>query len=237
MAFPQVLSVAHSQTSTENTSHTVTMPSGVASGDLLVAFIAENGAHAGASAPVFPAGWTRVLDGNANNVTAAWAYKVSDGTEGASITVTTTDSEQTASTVYRIEGHDSSTTAPQSLTYFNSGTNNTPNADNLTPTGGAKDYLWLWCCGADSGYIITTLPASFTNLETSDSGSGANTSAAMSTGRMELNAASHNAAAATLEGSEGYLCCTVAVHPGTEGNPAGGADILDPMGMMGFFGA
>lgn len=236
MAYPQVLSVAHSNTPTDQTSHTVTLPSGIGSGDLLLAFAGLNGAHA--AEPVFPAGWTRVCHSNAFNISAAWAYRVADGTEGASITCTST-SEQAAFSVYRIEGHGSTAQAPQSVAYYNAASTGTAtgNPDNLTPTGGSKEYLWFFQCVSDSGVLLSAAPTDFGNLLTSASGSTANASVAVGTARREYTAASYNVVAGTLASSESSLAVTVVVHPGAEGGGGGAAAALDPFGMSGFFGA
>jgi hypothetical protein len=219
MAFPQVITVAHSQTTTDQTSHTVTLPSGIGAGDLLLMWLAFNGTSGAVNTP---SGWTPLQAAAANNANGYPFYRIADGSEGASVAVTTTTAQELAATVYRIEGHDSTTNPPSIPTSWNSGTTSAPDAGNLTPAGGAKDYLWFCAVAADSGFVITATDGSFGNLLTSDSGSNANASAAISTARRELNASSLNPGAFTLEGAEGWLAVCLAVHPGTEGNPVVG---------------
>ena len=234
MAFPVVQTTAASTDGTDVTTHVVTMPSGLVSGDLALVFFCANGSS---DSGTWPGGWTKVLGAGANGISAAWGWRVSDGTEGASISISTV-AQQSASRVYRITGHASSTNPPEGVAGWGSGATSTPDISTNTPTGGAKDYLWIWACAADSGYVVTALPTNFTNLLQSDSGSTANGSAAMSTGQQNLNAASLDPAAATLEAAEGWLCQLIAIHPGAEGGGGGGGTaVLDPFGMAGFFGA
>ena len=214
MAFAQVIGTPTGSSHDSGvTDHTVTLPT-LAAGELaLVLFVSHEAA-------TFPAGWTRVASTGANNIAGSWAHHICDGTEGASITVTTVGAVASAHLVYRIQGHGSSSQVPQSLSSATCVVTATPDPTTCTPTGGAKDYLWIVFIGADSGYVVTAASANYTDLVTSDSGSTANVSMAVSSFRRELNAVSQNAGACTLEASEGTYAITIAVHPGTEGNPA-----------------
>jgi hypothetical protein len=152
VAFPAVGATATS-TQASGTSHTVTLPTGIAAGHLLVAIFGLRLA----TTVTWPAGWTPISTANLYYV----AYRVADGGEGASITVTTSAARTSAHHVYRITGQHSA--APE-IASADSATVNPP---SLTPSWGADDTLWL-----ASGLILpddvdtdfTAAPASFTNL-------------------------------------------------------------------------
>ena len=216
MAFPQVVGTNSSQQTTDVTSHTVALPSGIVAGELLVVILAI---AVGSDSGTYPAGWNKLGAAGANNIAASWGWRVADGTEGASITVTTSGAQESAHQSFRIQGHNSSTNVPQTGG-AGSGTDSSAEVHSFAPTGGAKDYLFIAYAAADSGVAATSAPTSFTNLVVSDSGSDANASCAISTARRELNAASIDPDQFTLEASEGWLTALIGVHPGVEGNPA-----------------
>jgi hypothetical protein len=132
---------------------------------------------------------------------------------------------------WRIRGHSASTNPITDIGYWAVATSATPDAALNTPSGGAKDYLWMWMNGADDGRICTAAPTNYTNLETSDNGSTGGSSA-MSTARRELNAASENPGTATLEASGAWMAIVVAIHPGSEGDLSGAKVISRPRTVM-----
>lgn len=237
MAFPTVAGTTSSVQSSDTTTHTVSLPGSIAAGELLVVAWGSGGLNPGA-ALTWPGGWTVKSSTTSSNVGGRWAYRIADGSEGASISVTSGSVTKSAHRSWRIQGHDTTTNALQDQGFWNVGTDAAPNPPGHTPTGGAKDYLWLEFAAADSGLLCSAASASFTNLETAQSGVNVNADAGLSTARRELNASSTDPAAMTLSGAEGWVAITTAIHPGSEGIPSpGGGDVLDPMGMRGFFGA
>ena len=212
MAFPRVAGTASSVESTAVTSHDVSLPSSIVVNDLLVAFFAYSGAF---QAPTFPAGWTQVIHSNTNNIGATWAWRRADGSEGATIVVTTgAAARQSAHFVYKIKAG-GLVQRPESRAFWSSGLSSTPNPDSYTPSGGAQDYLWLECVAADSGFVCSGASANYTDFATSDSGADVDASAALSVAQRALNAASEDPGALTLEGSEGWLAITVSIPPST----------------------
>lgn len=218
MAFPTVQTQNTSQESSATTTHTVSLPSGIVSGDLLLAFMAIDAGSAPFTS--FPGGWTEIKDVSEtqNFVTLAVAYRDADGGEGASISVSTTPSAQSAHATYRITGHDTGN-APEISTGA-SGDSNTADPDSLTPTGGAKDYLWFALCAVDGSgstgpWAVTAAPSNYTNLVSSESG-GATDGSTVGVARRELNASSEDPGTFTLEevGGKEWFAATLAVHPG-----------------------
>jgi hypothetical protein len=217
MAFPIVAGTAASQTTISGTTHTVSLPTGIVSGELLVVAMAYQTAP---SFITFPAGWTAKTSSDTGGAAGVWAYRVANGTEGTSITVTFGIAQQAAHRSWRIQGHSTSTNPMTDVGFWQAGTSAAPDTGAATPVGGTKDYLWLWFTAGAGGRICTSAPTSYTNLETSDSGSAA-TSVALSTARRALNAASENAGAGVLESSGAWMSIVTAVHPGSEGSSGG----------------
>jgi len=135
-----------------------------------------------------------------------------DGGEGGSITVTTTNTVKSAHLSYRITGHElPSTQAPEASTGWNSESDANPDPDSLTPTGGAKDYLWFAISAADDGRNYTGYPSSYANGEyVKSSGPG---SCSIASARRNLNASSENPGVFTIEAADQVVAGTIAIHP------------------------
>ena len=216
MAFPSPDAFNTSITDTAGTSHTLNLPTGIASGDLLMVFFD----YAVISNTItFPGGWTTLTTASIENAVGsteglATAYRIASGSEGSSITVTTSVSTRANHQSIRITAHDSST-APEAV----AGTvnNATPDPPALTPTGGAQDYLWI-AVGARSRASTTAdlsaAPTNYSNLTTSaNSGTGS----AFSTGgiaKRQLNASSEDPGTFTSTDTTAESCdATIAVYP------------------------
>ena len=135
------LSVVATNTSTQasGTSHTVALPSGIEDGQLVLVFFAHG--TTGSPTVTWPAGWTRFI------TLTGWqaAYRFVDGTEGASITVTTNTAQVSAHCTILIAG--AARTAPEATTA--TGTSATPNPPSHSPVGGLQTYLWVAAGGAN----------------------------------------------------------------------------------------
>lgn len=212
MAFPQIVTNTTSEEQNAVTSHTVDLPSGIVSGNLLLVFFSTD------ESPVvaWPAGWTQFFSksGHGTDCKIFAAYRQADGLEGSTITVTTSaggdssGSEPSAHASYRISGaEDPSTQAPEGSSGATGSTIN-PDPDSLTPTGGAKDYLWIAAVSTNNTTTYSSAPTGYSNfltIVTSQNGIG--------TADRENNATSENPGAFTLSGSTRWGAGTIAVHP------------------------
>ena len=212
MAFPVIAATNTSLEDAANvTSHTVNLPAGIVSGNLLIVVFNADGTGVG----TFPAGdWTVINSqgSGANRLTIA--YRQADGGEGSTITVTTAAAERSAHVAYRITGHeDPATQAPQDAsTFAASGVN--PDPPDLTPTGGAKDYLWIAIEGHDRDRTTDAFPTNYVSNQLNARGTGAN-SVAVAMATDEVNAASENPGTFTISASDQWAAVTIAVHPGS----------------------
>lgn len=217
MAAPTIQTTAESATTTAGTSHTVTLPSGIVAGDLILIL----GAHVGSSTFNAVTGWTEFLDENAGAVRNAYGVaRRADGTEGASLALTSSASEKPAFIAYRISGADEPALQAPTLSTVATGASSNPNATNCNP-GTSKDYLWIsffTLAGeeADDDTWCTAAPASYTGLLQKTAGvAGTNTSAIIATASRQLTASAEDAGSFTIVVTpvNTWRAFTLAVHP------------------------
>lgn len=130
---------------TDATSHTVNLPASIVVGELLIAVVTFDGNPT----VTWPAGWTTlhagVANGSASRVEAR--YRVADGSEGASITLTTNASEMFCYNVLRISDYQGTPEASTGAV----GTSVIIDPDTLNPSWGTGDTLWLEVGAYDQG--------------------------------------------------------------------------------------
>jgi hypothetical protein len=205
MAFPVVAASITSKEDSNTTSHTVSLPSGISVGNLLLVFFATDGDNTitnwGGFTEIFS-----VSNGTASSLHVG--YKIAVGSD--TLTVTTSSSEESSHVAYRITGHHTSQMPEASS--GNTGNSDSPDPDELTPTGGAKDYLWIAAEGNDHLDTTSAWPTNFTlyNKEESNANAGG---CNVGVGGYELNASVLNPGTFTLDAGEQWVACTVAVHP------------------------
>ena len=204
MAFPQVAAVSGGNNASDSKQHTVNLPDGIQSGDLLLVFFAADGYPT----ITFPGGWTQLFQtANSSYVAFGAWYRIADGEEGATITVETSTWEMSAHTSYRITGYSGTPEAGISATSNSSW----PDPPSLTPTWGAEDTLWFACEGNDHQYSVSSYPTNYAD--------GRNDIASPSTGcgvgtcRRELNAVSENPGTFTIAASEQWVANIIAIQP------------------------
>jgi hypothetical protein len=207
---PQVAATNTSVNNTANTNHTVNLPSGIQSGNLLIVIFGFDG---GTNQTItWPIGWTSFFRSDRSTVVGvAAAYRQADGSEGSTITVQTSANTRSSHNSYRITGAaDPATRPPESAA--SNGNSTTPNPPSLTPTGGAKNYLWIALETNNDGTItITAYPANYSggiqangDLNASTTGSAA----------RQLNAASEDPGTFTITGTGiAWAAGTLVVHP------------------------
>lgn len=216
MAFAIIETRAESNVTSAGTSHAVTKPSGTASGDLWVIFFG----HAVACTLNALAGYTELVDTNSAN-SEKILYRLCDGTEGASVTFTSSASTKSAHLSYRISGAENPSTQAPQLSTVATGTSTTPNATTCTPTGGAKDYLWITAFvtageEADDDTWGGAAPTNYANAiyKTTAVAGTPTTNCSVAASDRSANAASEDALAWGANAqSLAWRAWTIAVHP------------------------
>lgn len=210
MTFPTVQSRTTGASGAVSTSHTVTLPTTVNSGDLLlVAFTCGGGSGTSITWDNTTAGaWTTVANNNqSTNVRGALFSKVAGGTEAsAALSITLGASVQAAWTIWRISGCEGSIEAVVST-----GTTATVNFSALTPSWGADDTLWLAVGHFPGTQAVSTYSTSYSDA-TRSAGSGTGRVLTESCERL-LNAASETPSSWTLAFSATHVQHVVAVRP------------------------
>lgn len=227
MAFPAVEATSNiiagvaNGGSTAATTHTVRMPATVSSGALLI--IVGRATVAGAVSISTGIGtWTIVQDSSdASDDVTFWAYlpTLAAGTEASTDVTVTHGSGKLAAIALSVTGAVApGTQAPQTSTVA-VGTGSNPGPTAATPTGGAKDYLWIAWHGADGEHTVppATIPASYGNSVGCHTGTAGavGTNCGVATADRQLNASSEDAGTWTtsVAVATGWTSYTIAVHP------------------------
>jgi hypothetical protein len=137
MAHPVIAAAAASATPADATSHVCALPTGITVGDLLLAVVVCRGS----AVMTWPAGWTAITNGAGASGTAVRSearYRIADGSEGASITITG-GSVAWVSRTWRITGHKAAAPACAATTATSADANPPYLGDNAY----ARNSLWL----------------------------------------------------------------------------------------------
>jgi len=215
MAFPVIATTNTTNGTTATTSAVVNMPASIAAGDLLL--VLHRSAVGTAAHSDGGGTWTNLFNDNSDasdDRISLW-YKVAAG--GDSLTITQTSSKF-ASIAWRITGAaNPATQAPQFATLV-TGSSTTPDPGSLTPTGGAKDYLWLWMGGWEGEQ---TSPPAGNPTDYADSILGANsgtggaitTNCRVASAARSFNAVSQDPGSWTISVTDDWTATVVAIHP------------------------
>ena len=232
MAFPVDSARQGTNITTAATSHTINVGSPV-SGTLLIVLVC----FPSAPGTVTFTGYTLLSS------FIAWTdevlhvyYRQADGTEGATDALSTTSSVKLCAISWEITGAaNPATQAPQVSTSSIGSGGSVMQSNPITPTGGAKDYLFM-SLGLVSGETSfpTAQPASYANLVTANSGTGgaATTNCIGCGATRQANTATETPGPFTHPlGDVGAI--TVAVHPpaGATTHTKAGFSKADPDGF------
>lgn len=204
MAFPTV-AATNTSTQASSTSHTVNLPASIAAGDLLLIFFGYNNS---ADDVTTPSGWTQFF--NVTNGGRFYAYyRVADGGEGSTVTITSGTSGISQHNSYRITGYQGT---PESATAL--GASTTPDPPNLTPSWGADDTLWIAATHPVNSAADLTAPTNYGGLIQT-----APTSFQVGSANRQLNAASENPGTFANASNSVWEAATVAIQPAVAGQP------------------
>jgi hypothetical protein len=220
-AWAQFPIVAATNTSTDTTSDTnqvISLPANIAAGNLLL--LVHHGSGLDSTPNTACTGWTLLDDEPlfSNTSHLAIFYKIASGSEGASVTCTTDQVEDSAACTYRITGWHGTT--PPEISTNTENTTGEPDPASVTPSWGAEDTLWIAIASEDfnnsdfTAYPINYGTANIT-IATHTSNGGACAMAARG-----LNATSENPGTFTTDATAvGWGAFTVAVRDDGVGGP------------------
>lgn len=218
MAFPSTAAAPTATAfATSVTSMPVNMPSSIASGDLLIAFVHVRNAGTW----TLPSGWTDIStlsQGGGGTVGKLNGfYKIAAGTESGT-TPTWTSSIGTTGEwqTYRVTGWHG-TTPPEATT--TNGDASAANPPSLTPSWGADDTLWIALAGHSAGSTAawSAGPSSYSGFQINGASSGGS-AVSIASAYRQLNASSEDPGAYTVSGSNRFWSSgTIAIRPATGG--------------------
>jgi hypothetical protein len=154
-SFPTLAATATTAIGSNTTSHVVNLPAGIANGDLLLMWFRTGNTTTPHTAP---SGWTEFQTNSVTSGRTTLFWRVSDGSDGSTATVTSTNARRSAAIVMRITGQAAS--SPIQAGAFSS----SYDPDSLTASGGSAKYLWLAMCSSRQTIDITAAPTNFTGL-------------------------------------------------------------------------
>lgn len=143
------------------------LPTPVAAGDLIIAAVDTDLPN-----PItFPSPWVKIGDvsqapgGGDVEAHVAVAYLDASGGE-TSVAIGTTFNTHAAAIAIRITGHEPPGTQAPEITIVARSIVSVADIPALTPTGGAKDYLWIAGAGRGVNHTATGAPTNYSNLTT-----------------------------------------------------------------------
>jgi len=217
MAFPTIAD-ADTQNGTvaaNSTSWTLTYPTNVVSGDLLLCFLAVDG-----SSTVTASGWSAV-NGTSAAISLAGLLKIADGTETGTFVATISGSEQGGWRIFRVTGWFGSGLQGGSWVVGNDGVGmgaanaasatSTPDPPSCNPAQwDVEDTLWFAVCSLDTSRTISVYP--YVDRNTADVSGGAN-GATLGVCTTTSATASLDPGTFTISASDDWIAITVAIRP------------------------
>lgn len=217
--FPSIRSQTTTNGTTATTTPVVNLPATIVKGDTIWVVIR----NAAAGAIGWPdANWQEVVDDSPDAAVGqtASAWKKAVGNEGGTTITLSSANGKFAAAAWAVQDAADPTVTPPEISTVATGTTPTqPNATTATPTGGAKDYLWLTFFtmeGEATG--ITGYPSNYTlgqsGFANSGTGGAVTTNAIVAGAARTANAASEDAGAWNIAGTlDDWSAYTVAFHP------------------------
>jgi hypothetical protein len=222
MTYPAIASTSSGNSGGNVASTAITLPAGVASGDLLLVAFTKDGGDVPTS--LTGSGWALLTSGvESPYIWSAVYWKIADGSDALTINHATIN-EGTAWVAYRITGHAAST-APEGASAASPGGGAylSPNAPSLNPAvWDVEDTLWIAALAWDGDRTLSAYPASYTDNQTTNrwvntQGGG------IAVATRSLRAASDDPAAGTLSTAGSWVAITVAIRPSVAGSS--GSDV------------
>lgn len=194
------------------TSHPVTLPSSIVAGDLLLMAFTVRPTLVGTVTK--PSGWSDLNNqAQATNTQTYWWYKIADGSEGSTATVSITSSNNNiAAHTYRIPAANWHGTTPPESAMANNATT-TPDSPNLAPSWGAISTIYLVTYGSrsDSSPLSYPYPNGNSNAVSLGSTGGSGTRSESATCWTDSAAGSLDPAAFSMVNTRAWVASTVAI--------------------------
>lgn len=194
------------QSSGATTSHPITMPSGIAAGDLLLVCF-TTGEITTTHTP--SAGWVLLNSQVTGSHRGSIYAKVATGSD--TLTITTSSGSESAAIAYRISEVYPSSSVANIVSILGNTTTTLP---VLEPSIGIRNYLWVSFFSASNNAVATVAPSGFSDLISVRSGAGAGTARAMTASAIKkARAIFVGGGTFTVTGGTGQKTFTLAIRP------------------------
>jgi len=193
--------VGYIEDGASDTTQSVTVPTTINAGDLLLLFSAlDNNATITTITD-----WTQLTYANGSNIGFQVCWKIADGLE-TDFTYTTSAASRTINRCYRvINAHRSA--APENT--VSNGTSTNADPPELTPTWGSRKTLWFAVAGINGAQVASAYPTNYDDNQYADE---VGISVSYASASRELAATSDNPGAFTTT-NQAWAASTVAVRP------------------------
>lgn len=163
MSFAQI-PTTNSNATASVTAHALALPAGYLPGELLLAFFSSSLA----STQTWQTGWQPLYDTVTGGTLAGTAaYRFADGSEGSSVTVTSSVASDGAAITWRVTG--AHPTTPPEVGALATGNSTTPSPLGVTASWNQEDNVFVSIAHHDFG-AVTQAPTSYGNLQSKDGG-------------------------------------------------------------------
>lgn len=217
MPSPLVESVSPYSFTADATAHVCDPLPTLANGDLLEAWVVNDGDATVAT----PEGWeARTSAADGTQVRLSVFVRKSDGSDsGGTVDFVTSGAERATIQIYRVLAAQWSGVLADVLVGTAESRSTlpvaTPNPPGLIGPDGAQDYLWIAAGGVDGNKSFTAGPTDYTDLVNTSQGAG--TGCAVGTARRELNAASEDPDGFTLSANDDWVAMLSVIPPAEVG--------------------
>lgn len=207
MASPLVEATNSSTTPSASVNHSIALPAGIVSGELLLAAISGRQLFG-----TIPTGWSRPLvlshSGQSDVLDIHLYQRTADETEGSTLAFESSSSLETSHVSARISGWASleSATAESSST-------GAPNPPSITPSAGLADYLFIVLGCLKGNRTVTAAPTNYINFLNPNTGTSSLGDSHLGFATRSLNASSEDPGEFTSSSVEHWVAATLAVLP------------------------
>lgn len=209
--YPVLESTTTSATNAPGTSHTIQLDGADSAGQLLLAWLMFNAD----TTITGMTGWTALSSNTASPGRSAVYGKIATGSEGSSISATTSSSNAGAFIVQRISNNSGGLVAGTDYTVAvaSAATTANPNPPSVTAGWGSDDNLFIAaCCVRGDNDTVTAYPTNYTGeqrVTTNGGGGGATVGVAV----RQLTSATDDPDTFTLSASEYGRAYTIVIRP------------------------
>ena len=204
MAFPVVEAGSNGRNESSATTHSVTLPAGVAAGDLLLIFFATRYD----TAITGPAGWTQVFQPVYSTYCRIACFSIIASGGETLASVTTAGNTRTGFVCYRISGASGNVEFGSAV--FQTGSHDVA---PVTASWGVKDNLFLAMCGKTEANTLSYWPSTHTLHRTKNLWLDGNAANVFVCARTEA-VATHDAGSFTFGGLSRGIATPLVVEPG-----------------------